>query len=155
MRFLSPRFTKIVFLLTTLMLCACDEDVQGSVALDAVAAACPPQLKPSMSAFERAGGIANFEFEIVQLTRQQANNFKEWLDKHPKSYTHFDIADRHFYSVGGGGWHVPVNKLIGGVGNILDNNVLIKFSMPKLYSDESVPMPVAQLFHEIAVKNGL
>jgi hypothetical protein len=96
-----------------------------------------------------------FEFEIAQLSSDQANKFKQWLKNNPKSHTIYNIEGRQFYGVGGGGWYVPGNRLTGGIGTILDNNVLIKFSMPKMYTDESVPFPVAQLFHEIAAKNGL
>ena len=95
-----------------------------------------------------------FEFEIVQLTNDQATKFKDWFKKNKSSYTEYPIENRMFYAVGGGGWYLPGNKLTGGIGTILDNNVLIKFTMPKMYTEKSVAMPIVQMFHEVAEKNG-
>ncbi|MGJ8563550.1 MAG: hypothetical protein ACSHXY_08350 [Alphaproteobacteria bacterium] len=100
------------------------------------------------------GQLPQYEYEIVQLTAEQAATFKDWFAGNPKSHTDYITGGRTFSAVGGGGWYLPGNKLTGGIGVILDNNILIKFSMPKMYADQAVPQPVMQMFHEIAVKNG-
>lgn len=100
-------------------------------------------------------GQPQFEFEIIQLSNDQAVTFSAWLKNNKQSYTEYPIEGRMFYAVGGGGWYLPGNKLTGGIGTILDNNVLIKFTMPKIYSDKSVVTPVAHMFHTIALKHGL
>lgn len=96
-----------------------------------------------------------YEFEIVQLTKEQADKFKTWLADNPKSYSEYPIEDRMFYATGGGVWYMPGHKLTGGIGTILKNNVLIKVSMPRMYADETVAEPVTRLFHELAEKKGV
>lgn len=115
----------------------------------------PKQIGDSALELINFANNPQFEFEIVQLSEEQAIKFKNWFKNNPKSYTDYNVDGRPFYATGGGGWYIPGNKLSGGVGTILKNNVLIKFSMPKMYSDKSVAKPVARLFHTIATKNGL
>lgn len=100
------------------------------------------------------GGQDRFQFEIVQITQADTDKFKAWFDANPKSYSAYEIEGRTFYALGGGGWYMPGHKLMGGMGVILDNNVLVKFTMPGIYADTETPRAVAEMFHEIAVKNG-
>lgn len=100
------------------------------------------------------GNQPQFEFEIVKLTNEEATKFRDWFKENKASYREYPIEDRMFYALGGGGWYMPGNKLSGGIGTILDNNVLIKFTMPKIYADDSVAKPVAKMFHKIAQDNG-
>ncbi len=100
------------------------------------------------------GQQPQFEFEILQLSQEKADTFKDWFKENRSSYSEYKVEDRVFYALGGGGWYLPGTKIIGGIGVILDNNVLIKFTMPNIYSDKSVPEPIAKMFHEIAKKNG-
>jgi len=95
-----------------------------------------------------------YEFEIAQLTAEEAGRFRSWFRDNPKSWSEYSIDGRMFHATGGGALYMPGHKLMGGMATILDNNVIIKFSMPKMYTDKKVPEPVARMFHEIASRNG-
>ena len=94
-----------------------------------------------------------FEFEIAQLTTDEAKLFTDWFANNPKSYSEYPVEGRMFYATGGGVWYMEGHTISGGIGTILDNNVMIKFTMPKMYADKATAQPVAKMFHEIAVKN--
>jgi len=95
-----------------------------------------------------------FEFEIARISDQEKEVFDDWFTKNPKSYSEYVAGGRRFYALGGGGWYMKGHRLTGGIGVILDNNVMIKFTMPRIYADTEVARPTALMFHEIAVKNG-
>ena len=95
-----------------------------------------------------------YEFEIAQLTADEAGKFRSWFRDNPKSWSEYPVDGRMFHATGGGALYMPGHKLMGGMATILENNVIIKFSMPKMYTDKKVPEPVARMFHEIALRNG-
>lgn len=95
-----------------------------------------------------------FEFEIVQLSKQQASTFRKWFKENPSSYSEYLIGNRMFYATGGGVLYMQGHRLSGGITTILANNILIKFSMPKMYTDKRIAEPVAKLFHQIAIQHG-
>ncbi|MEO0368931.1 MAG: hypothetical protein AAF197_09130 [Pseudomonadota bacterium] len=97
---------------------------------------------------------AQFEFEIVQLTNEQAESFRKWFADNPNSYSEYPIDGRMFYATGGGVWYVQGHRLTGGIAALLGNDILIKFTMPNIYSDRNVATEVATMFHTIASQNG-
>ncbi len=99
-------------------------------------------------------GQPQFVFEIVQLSDQETQRFNDLLASNGSSIVKYPLEGRNFYSLPGSGWSIPGNKLFGGIGTLVGDNILIKFSVPGMYADKSVIEPVARMFHEIANKNG-